>query len=101
MHDMKARINQDLVGHAVGRAIFCPNCRQVLDVETSKLIERRKSGKLAVICSLCWDKIKASIPVEVEVTDGRTGSVTTWIGAPLSEPTVSEADISGEQEELF
>lgn len=99
--DMEARINIDLVAFAVGRAITCSGCRKVLDVETAVLVQPTKHAGTTVCCSKCWSKARPLIGVEVEVTDGRTGSVT--IHQPVSqvEPEQSEARIDGEQGELF
>jgi hypothetical protein len=94
----KNRINIDLVRFAVSRAITC-QCGSVLDTGRAVLVSR--GDNVSVVCRPCWDKVKQGINVTVEVIDGRTGSETEWTGASKAEPVKSEADISGEQVELW
>lgn len=95
MTDMSARINIDLVRYAVGRAITCPRCHQVLDTGSAMLVER--GDKVTVICKPCWGAIRHGLQATVTTTCGRTGTESEWTGASTAEPIKSEANIEGEQ----
>jgi len=97
--DMEARINIDLVRFAVGRAIDCPTCTKILDVDSAVLLS--KGDKVSVICRSCWQDLRAGISTEIEVIYGRTGTATTWTGASAVEPVPSKARIDGDQGDLF
>lgn len=56
---MEREVNTGLVKYAVGRAIFCPDCKSVLDYRRAVLITG--VGKAGISCTTCWDKRKAAL----------------------------------------
>lgn len=99
--DMQARINIDLVAFAVGRAITCKGCGNVLDVSTSILVEPVKHEGLTILCKPCWVMVRPELGITVQTTSGRDGSQSIHEPVSQAKPEQSEARIDGEQEELF
>ena len=70
---LRAQLEGELLRWAVGRAITCPYCGDILDCRRAVLADSASGGS-TVACVACWDKAKeyvlARVP-DVEVTDGR------------------------------
>jgi len=99
--DMQARINIDLVAYAVGRAITCKGCGNILDTPTAVLVEPVNHEGVTILCKPCWLKVQPRLNVTVTTTSGRTGWVSEFTPVSQAEPVKSEAHITGTQEELF
>ena len=77
---LKTTANRNLLRYAVGHAIFCPSCRNILDYRRAVLAGNDNFN--AVLCTECWDKavdrLKANghtaedIANKIDVIDGRT-----------------------------
>lgn len=99
--DMQARINIDLVAYAVGRAITCKGCGNVLDTPNAVLVEPINTEGVTILCKPCWLKVQPQLKVTVTTTSGRTGWVSEFTPVSQAKPEQSEARIDGEQGELF
>lgn len=77
---MITQITRNLLRHAVGQAIWCPRCREILDVRRAVLVEIGKNGRceIAIQCADCWDEMAERVraivvrgDLTLELTDGR------------------------------
>lgn len=60
MNALERKMNREIVRFAVQRAIFCPGCQNVLDVDDAVVVT---GGGAAVSCGSCFD---SSIKVVAE-----------------------------------
>ena len=70
--DMQTIVNQNLLRYAVGRAITCPRCNQVLDVARAVNVGHATGSKTT--CATCFDAAVAAVSPDLsryEVLDGR------------------------------
>jgi hypothetical protein len=54
MEFLERQLNREAVRYAVQRAIFCPDCGGILDMDDAVLITG--SGGAGVACGACWDR---------------------------------------------
>ncbi len=69
---LRAHLEGEILRHAVGRAILCPVCGDVLDCRGAVLVETDQD--IAVVCCRCWDRTRSHVfrkHPDAEVTDGR------------------------------
>jgi len=62
--NMQSIVNNNLLKHAAGTAIFCPQCQSIMDWKRTVLLTLRfESGKEKsyVCCSSCWKTSKAEV----------------------------------------
>lgn len=75
---LENHLNGQLLGYAVGKAMFCPDCDRLLDVSDSVLITADE-GPAGISCGACWDMRWASLSsveqaaalVCLDILDGR------------------------------
>lgn len=77
---LKATIDKRLLRHAVGHAIFCPSCGEILDYRRAVLATGPAVS--ATLCVKCWDRTverlkgrgmtAEQIASKIDVIDGRT-----------------------------
>lgn len=80
---MNDTINRNLLSYSVGREMFCPGCKNILDVTRAVELDvllNNKLGYSKVFCATCFDKtiqpniatVLAKNPGSVaEIRDGR------------------------------
>lgn len=67
---MVDQVTRGILAHAVGRAICCPQCGNILDVKRAVLVEYK--GRNGIACASCFDRCAAKgIPEGAEIIDGR------------------------------
>jgi uncharacterized Zn finger protein len=74
MATMQSVVNRNLLKHAAGTAMFCPQCSTCMDFRRTVLVT---SGSATLtMCASCWDRAKELIKPDVlarcDVVDGRT-----------------------------
>ena len=57
---IETTINRNLLKYAVGSAIFCPSCGEIMDFRRAILWES-PSGRTGVNCLPCWNKGLAKV----------------------------------------
>ena len=81
--DIQTTVERNLLKHAVGLRIFCPNCEQIMDVRRAVLASilvapNHRNTREHVCCAECWDRLRPTIEGllktsggTLEVIDGR------------------------------
>jgi hypothetical protein len=72
---LEVTVNRDLLKYAAGRAIFCPQCRKIMDAKTTVIVTT-PAGQTWTSCAACWDKVatmarKDARFAELDIVDGR------------------------------
>lgn len=81
---MVAELMRNTISYAVGRAIFCPGCENVLDTDNAVLVTRRdNTGGAAICCGECYDAQIANLS-SVDFT-AMTFQLDTYDGRELRE----------------
>lgn len=71
---LRPTLDRNLLRWAVGRAILCRGCGDVLDCRRAVLADSPTAGAI-VVCGACWDRVARTVRErvpDVDVTDGRT-----------------------------
>lgn len=78
---MVRRINRDLLKYAVGHAVFCPACQNIMDYRRAVLVTVSRGSDTLVtkcLCAKCWDPKQSTFTaamvekgLSVELVDGR------------------------------
>ena len=74
---MERTINKSILASAVGRAMFCPDCKVVLDVSDAVLVTIPAAGRHpsqgGICCGRCWKKLAPSVAQipSAEILNGR------------------------------
>lgn len=78
---LEKTLNRNSLKYSVGRAIFCPGCRDIMDVRRAVEVTASQNGNIVMVkalCITCWDKQRAEferklaeLKATIEVLDGR------------------------------
>lgn len=85
-YTMQAVLNRNLVKYAVQTAMFCPKCKQILDVTRAVLfaVDGDAEGRQFMLCAGCYDNVRSL--VTIDVLDGRKLWAKTETAAPDRNP---------------
>jgi hypothetical protein len=72
---MQTTINRSLLKYAAGRAVFCPQCGDIMDAKRTVIVTT-PAGQTRTMCAHCWDQVagfarKDERFAELDILDGR------------------------------